>query len=90
MYTDAKASAYGSTFMVSPPNSLFGKVYSKNMDESSFTGWDYKNGLKMMLSNPKTAFFGSVGSAYLQDAYKSCQVLCDKVIKKINVIFLKA
>ena len=59
------------------------------MDESSFIGFDYKNAMKMILSNPKTALFGSIGSTNTQDDYKSCQVLCDKIIEKINIIFFK-
>ena len=58
--------------MVSPPNSIYGRVYQRNMDETSFTGHDTGYGLSVMLNNPKTAYFTNVG--YVNE-YKSCQVL---------------
>ena len=58
--------------MVSPPNSLYGRVYDRNMDETSFTGYDIGYGLSMMLANPKTAYYTNVG--FVNDI-KSCQVL---------------
>ena len=75
MYADSKESAYGSTFLVSPPNSIYGRVYTKNMDETSFIGYDFENGLQRVLDNPKTAYFGNCITVYRQHQYKSCQVL---------------
>ena len=45
------------------------------MDETSFTGLDLKIGLKKTLTNPKTAYFGSIGDISTQHEFKSCQVL---------------
>ena len=74
LYTDSKDSAYGSTFMVSPPNSIYRRVYKKNMDKTSFTGFNISYGLSTILTNPKTAFYGNCGYIYRSQEYKSCQV----------------
>ena len=74
LYTDSKDSAYGSTFMVSPPNSIYRRVYKKNMDKTSFTGFNISYGLNTILTNPKTAFYGNCGYIYRSQQYKSCQV----------------
>ena len=58
--------------MVSPPNSIYGRVYEKNMDETSFTGFNISKGMSVMLNNPKTAYYTNVGFV---NEYKSCQVL---------------
>ena len=60
MYADSKESAYGSTFLVSPPNSIYGRVYTKNMDETSFIGYDFENGLQRVLDILKLLTLGIV------------------------------
>ena len=75
LYTDSEETSYGFTFIESSPNSLYGSVFHKNMDETSFTGFDLKIGLKKTLANPKTAYFGSIGDISTQHEFKSCQVL---------------
>ena len=45
------------------------------MDETSFIGYDFENGLQRVLDIPKTAYFGNCITVYRQHQYKSCQVL---------------
>ena len=71
MLAPSKGSASGAIFHQSPPNTGFGKVYSNNMDETSYVG---KKEVELTLTNTQTAFFDTTGGIRTLPEYLDCQL----------------
>ena len=71
MLAPSKLSASGAIFHQSPPSTGFGKVYSNNMDETSYVG---KKEVELTLANTQTAFFDTTGGIRTLPEYLNCQL----------------
>ena len=85
MVATSNTTTHASLFKNSAPDSVYGKINRKNLDDDSFVGLE--NTMNTILSNPKTASFQSVSDVIFTQEYRKCKVIsyCNTNIGKQSI-----
>ena len=76
-------SAVEASFKTAPKESMFGKVFQKNLDKDSFSS-DIKSQIELTIKNSRTAFYCNRNYITETKEYKDCQVST----KSIQIFFV--